>query len=206
MINYKICRICNVEKPFTEYRNRADSKDGKRSDCKACQNERNKVFNSKNKIKISKSRKIHYDINKTNILKQKKEDYYSNRNKFIKRQSDYNKKRKSKDPIYKLKRNIRIMISKSLKSNGFTKHSQSFIILGCDFNTFITHITSKMKSWMTWDNYGKYNGAINFGWDIDHLIPLASATTEKDIIKLNHYTNLQPLCSYINRNKKRDNY
>ena len=26
-----------------------------------------------------------------------------------------------------------------------------------------------------------------------------TAKTEKDIIKLNHYTNLQPLCSYYNR-------
>ena len=30
--------------------------------------------------------------------------------------------------------------------------------------------------------------------------------TEADIINLNHYTNLQPLCSYTNRNLKRDNY
>jgi len=25
-----------------------------------------------------------------------------------------------------------------------------------------------------------------------------------DVIKLNHYTNLQPLCSFVNRNIKRD--
>ena len=58
---------------------------------------------------------------------------------------------------------------------------------------------------MTWDNYGLYNGELNCGWDIDHIIPLSSVNTEDDIIKLNHYTNLQPLCSYTNRVIKKDN-
>ena len=43
------------------------------------------------------------------------------------------------------------------------------------------------------------------GWDIDHIEPLANATCEEDIIRLNHYTNLRPLCSKVNRDIKRDN-
>jgi len=57
---------------------------------------------------------------------------------------------------------------------------------------------------MTWENRGLYNGELNYGWDIDHIIPIASAKTEEDIIKLNHYKNLQPLCSHINRDIKKD--
>jgi hypothetical protein len=56
---------------------------------------------------------------------------------------------------------------------------------------------------MTWDNYGLYNGELNYGWDVDHIIPLSSVKTEEELIKLNHYTNLQPLCSKINRYIKR---
>jgi hypothetical protein len=52
---------------------------------------------------------------------------------------------------------------------------------------------------MTWDNKGLYNKKLNYGWDIDHIIPLSLAKTEEEIIKLNHYTNLQPLCGYTNR-------
>jgi len=52
---------------------------------------------------------------------------------------------------------------------------------------------------------GLYNGYFNYGWDIDHIIPISSAKTEDDIIKLNHYTNLQPLCSKLNRHIKRAN-
>lgn len=57
---------------------------------------------------------------------------------------------------------------------------------------------------MNWENHGKYNGALNFGWDLDHIIPLATAKCTDDIIKLNHYTNFQPLCSKVNRDIKRD--
>jgi HNH endonuclease len=58
---------------------------------------------------------------------------------------------------------------------------------------------------MNWENWGKYDGKINTSWDIDHIIPISSAVTEEDILKLNHYTNLQPLCSYVNRYIKKDN-
>jgi hypothetical protein len=57
---------------------------------------------------------------------------------------------------------------------------------------------------MSWENYGLYNGELNYGWDIDHIIPLSSTISEDEIIKLNHYTNLQPLDSYINRYVKRN--
>ena len=76
--------------------------------------------------------------------------------------------------------------------------------MGCSFEEFKEYIQSQFESWMTWKNYGSYNGKKNSRWQFDHRIPMASAITEEDIIKLNHYTNLQPLCSYINQNIKRD--
>lgn len=52
---------------------------------------------------------------------------------------------------------------------------------------------------MTWENRGLYNGELDYGWDLDHITPISSAKTENEIIRLNHYTNFQPLCSYTNR-------
>ena len=57
---------------------------------------------------------------------------------------------------------------------------------------------------MTWENYGLYNGTENYGWDIDHKMPISSSTTIEEAHQLNHYLNLQPLCSYINRHIKRN--
>ena len=88
--------------------------------------------------------------------------------------------------------------------NGYTKKSRTCEILCCSFEEFQIYFESKFESWMTWENRGKYNGELNFGWDIDHIIPISSATTEEEILKLNHYTNLQPLCSRINRDIKKN--
>jgi len=55
--------------------------------------------------------------------------------------------------------------------------------------------------------FTKYKkGEKNYGWDLDHIIPTSSVNTEDELIKLNHFSNIQPLCSYINRYIKKNNY
>ncbi len=98
------------------------------------------------------------------------------------------------------------MIYESFKNNGYSKSSRTKTILGCTFEEFKSYLESKFENWMTWENRGLYNGELSYGWDIDHIIPISSAITESDVLLLNHYTNLQPLCSYTNRYIKRDTY
>jgi hypothetical protein len=82
--------------------------------------------------------------------------------------------------------------------------SRTFEILGCSYEEFKSYIENKFESWMNWNNHGLYTGNYSETWQLDHIIPISSAKTEEDIIKLNHYTNLQPLCSKINQIDKKD--
>lgn len=76
---------------------------------------------------------------------------------------------------------------------GYSKRSKTTDLLGCDFKQLKSHLESKFTNGMNWDNYGK--------WHIDHIIPIASAKTEDEIVALNHYTNLQPLWAEDNIRK-----
>jgi hypothetical protein len=116
----------------------------------------------------------------------------------------YKNLKKETDPIFRLKEVCRKIIGNSIRRNGYTKKSRTHEILGCLYEDFKNHIESQFETWMNWDNYGLCNNEFNYGWDIDHIVPLASAKSEEELLKLNHYTNLRPLCSHVNRNLKRD--
>jgi hypothetical protein len=171
-----------------------------------------------NKIKNDKSkeyRKEYYEKNKDVIINKQKLYYIENKESIYKYREDYkpirNEKRRieymykmNNDKLFYLKESIRSCIKQSFKRKGFKKISNTQNILGCSFLEFKLYLESKFEDWMTWENRGLYNGELNYGWDIDHIIPISSAITEEDIIRLNHYTNLQPLCAYINRVIKKD--
>ncbi len=99
------------------------------------------------------------------------------------------KLKKEKDPIYKMKLAIRNCISQSFKRNSknFKKDSKSEQILGCSFEFFIEYILSLSPKGTKLEDFKK------FGYHLDHKIPISIANTEEEIIKLNHYTNFQPL-------------
>ena len=108
------------------------------------------------------------------------------------------------DNLFKVRQSIRKTISSSFRNTSFRKSSKTAIILGCSFEEFKLYLESNFEPWMNWENKGLYNGKLNYGWDIDHKIPVSSATTEEELVRLNHYTNLQPLCSKINRDIKKN--
>jgi len=121
--------------------------------------------------------------------------------------NQWRKDRRQNDPLYALTTNVRSSISKCFDQENFIKESKTIDILGCSFEQFKQYIESQFEPWMNWDNRGgKVVVGPNMTWDLDHIIPISSATTEDDVIRLNHYTNFQPLCSYHNRFVKRDKY
>jgi len=204
------CKKCSIEKPV------GDFVTGKLI-CKACWSIDRKAYYLKNKEQIIKQQleRYHNDttkaketyLNNKDKFKVKNAEYYqANKERVNKKKSETHKARMKVDDLYRLTYIIRRNIKSSIRGKGYTKKSKTTNILGCSFNEFKTYLESKFEPWMSWNNYGLYNGELNYGWDIDHIIPLASAINEVGIVALNHYTNLQPLCSKINRDIKKNKY
>jgi len=148
-----------------------------------------------------KENKIKYLKTHPDKVKESKKNWVKNNPNYY---NDYKKERILRDPLFRLKHNIRASISNSFKKNGYVKTSKTYLMVGCSFEDLKLHIEAQFLPWMSWGNYGKYNGTPNHGWDVDHVVPLSSAKTEEDVIRLNHYNNLQPLCSKINRDIKKN--
>lgn len=196
----KTCKECKTVKPITDYYKNKKIKSGYESKCKKCICKRSNIYYYENLEDCKEAMKKWASENKEYVSSYKKE-YKKNNKNII---NDWHNKKWSEDPLYRLTFSIRNSIRESIIKSGFTKNSKTHIILGCSFEEFKLYLESKFESWMTWENKGLYNGEFNYGWDIDHIIPISSAETEEDIIRLNHYTNLQPLCSKINRDIKKD--
>lgn len=101
------------------------------------------------------------------------------------------------DEIFRIRTNMKNRLKLFLKSNKITKKNTTFGYVGCNPKELKEHIEKQFKDGMCWENYGYY------GWHIDHIIPLSSAKTEKEVYELSHYTNLQPL--WADENYKKSN-
>lgn len=153
----------------------------------------NKKYYNNNKKDIRISQKEYYDSNKERIRAQQNE--YSklycknNRDKL----NEYSRKRRQQDPIHKMKNILRTRIYYFLKSKGFIKSKKTEEIIGCCYDDLKNHISSLFKKNMNWENHGE--------WHIDHIIPLDSAVTDCDVLRLCNYKNLQPLWAKENLKK-----
>lgn len=201
----KICIICEKEKELKEFDKKKTTLDGYRNQCKKClYKKRQERF-----LLLTDAEKEEYRI-KSNERKRKYwknniEDSEFKLKQKIKRRENHLKR--MEDPLYKLKVSFSRRLNKLLKRvecNRSTNKPYYLDKLGCSFEEFKVYLESKFEDWMTWENYGKYNGELNYGWDIDHIVPLSKAITENDIYDLSHYMNLQPLCSRINRDIKKN--
>lgn len=175
----KYCKDCNIEKTLVDFYKH-------KRVCKDCCRAKSKLWRLDNKDLVKSTSRKSY-------LKHK-EDRREPR-------IIYASDRRKNDAMFVLRSRISNSIKNSLRNKNGKRSSD---ILGCSFKEFKIHLESKFEPWMTWDNRGLYNGYFNYGWDIDHIIPSSSAKSEDELIKLNHFTNFQPLCSKVNREIKKD--
>ena len=167
-ITYKTCSKCGEEKPLSLYYKNKGRKDGVSVYCAKCMKEYSK-----------KPERVEYEKNRTK-LRSKTENYKKYQ---VQYQMKLNKKKYNEDYTFRIMKRMRNTLSKYITRKQKTTNE----LIGCSSEDLIKHLEKQFQYGMTWENYGQY------GWHIDHIIPLSSAKTEEDIIKLNHYTNLKPL-------------
>lgn len=201
----KICSKCGDEQDLCFFQKDKSKKDGYRPDCKSCCKEysdlnyyRFKERNSNYKKNVRKNnpekfaeREKIYRLNNPDKVKLRRKTYYENNKE---KQFKYVRERKKIDPIFKLSNNIRRRINIFLSLNDITKKNKTFDIVGCSPEFLKEYLEKQFTEGMSWELMGQHI-------HIDHIIPLSSATTEEEVYKLCHYTNLQPLWAKDNLSK-----
>lgn len=204
----KTCSKCKIEKPFSGFHKNHRTKDGLQSKCRGCIKAYDKVRYQKNMEKERLLKKAYYEENRDRIKARQKAYYEANKDKVKVRQKayyeankgkkkayikEYQRERLKTDSLYKLKHRLRVRTSQAFRRKGYRKNTKTQEMLGVDWDIAKAHIERQFKKGMTWENHGE--------WHIDHIIPLSKAKTEKELIRLCHYTNLQPLWGEENLTK-----
>ena len=155
-----------------------------------------KDYNSKPEVQKRKLEynKAYYETHKESLKEASKNYQKREKKRVMERKKRYVKQRIKSDSFFRLNRNYRRSCLRAFESISQKKNTQSLKLLGLKtWEELAKHLESQFYNHpdtgeeMTFDNHGFY------GWHIDHIIPLDSAKTEEDVIKLCHYTNLQPL-------------
>lgn len=165
--------------------------------CVACQAERAKTDDERR-------RRLEYRAANKKRLAINYEAWYAqpqNRLKKLEYMRDYNKtvanprtqRRYETDNVFAVATRCRARLAKALQRAGYAKNGKTQDLIGCSYKDLIAHIEAQFVDGMGWHNRNE--------WHLDHIIPVASAKTEDELLDLFHFSNLQPLWADDNRRK-----
>ena len=155
----KKCSKCGIISLKSNFHKNKNMSDGLHSYCIPCRKEYGKKYYVENFDKIKK-----YNLENQDRIKR----YYSeNRNKIIAREKIYFTNRYKTDIDFRLIKNTRNRIYKSLK--GMTKSSSTKDILGIDIDTYKKWLEFQFTPEMNWSNI-----------EIDHVKPICMFDNSKD--------------------------
>ena len=146
-----------------------------------------KIYKSKNRLALRDGRRKSYLRTKERTLLINRIWLKNNKEVRAKQQTAYARKRRKSDPLFKLADVMRTRLRSFLSTRTIKKSKKTFDLVGCTVLELKTHLEKQFLPGMHWGNN------TNFGWHIDHIIPLAAAENSADLEYLCHYTNLQPL-------------
>lgn len=99
-------------------------------------------------------------------------------------------RRKLDDPLFDMKLRFSGALHHAFRRLSLQKNTRSLSVVGLSWRDFAKHIENQFLPEMSWSNRDR--------WHLDHIVPLALAKTEQDVIDLNHYSNLRPLWAEAN--------
>ena len=156
-----------------------------------------KKWRDSNKEYMSNKSKTWYEQNKEHRKEYLKEYREKNIDKIRQTKRDYERNRKSRDPLYKLISNFRTAIYTVLKESNVDKYGHYFDVLQYTPEELINHLEKQFKDDMTWDNYGI--------WHVDHKLPITSFDIQEmgdeEFMKCWSLGNLQPMWGIDNIKK-----
>lgn len=160
-----------------------------------------KRYRERNKVKNAAVKKLYDDSHKEQRRKYylaHKKEKASYTKKYISEHREHLneiERLRRKQPLVKLSINLRSRLNIGLQKKGWRKISKFSEYAGCTLEELKAHLEKQFLPGMTWNNHSRK------GWHIDHIIPLDSAQTVEEMIKLCRYTNLQPLWAKDNLSK-----
>lgn len=190
-MNIKLCNKCGITKNIEAFYKRGK---GYCSQCKSCMDKSNKKWYKENKEKVKERNKKYRQENKE-FIKQCTQKWKVENKEHIREYKRQKYHKDKNDEFYKFKMQTTHLIFRAFERRGYKKGSKTEEILGCDYEKFINYLLETYKN-----NYGVEWNKIE-PVHIDHKIPISTAKSEEEVIKLNHYTNLQLLKAEDNLHK-----
>lgn len=102
--------------------------------------------------------------------------------------------RRRTDPLVAMQARLSRLHRHALAAVGAPKTSPTLESLGYTLRAFVAHIERQFLPGMGWNNLSR--------WHVDHIIPISTAKTKADVVALNQLSNLRPLWSVQNLEKR----
>jgi hypothetical protein len=182
----KICKLCKQLKDDCQFSPHSRFADGLQNRCKQCRNVKQKEKRQADPTKDKERSRRFYIKNKKKVDAKIKAYMSANKEKVRERRRIRKSERYRNDSLYRLKLVISNRIRRSIQRRDRIKKTKVTDILGCSVGQLYEHLKSSAIN-----RYGKFFPRRRY--DIDHIVPISSARTEKDLLNLNHYSNLQYL-------------
>lgn len=204
----KNCSKCGEDKHLSLFSKDKSKRDGRCTICKDCKSEYRRDYYSdnaekaradslrwyrENRERAKETRRSYHWKHIDYIRSARKRKYWEDPESAKRDVRNYNRNRAREDPVFRLILRCRKRTWAAFCEGGYTKRSKTFDLIGCDVSGLVNHLEAQFSEGMSWDNYGE--------WHVDHIVPLSSAKSEADVMKLCHYTNLQPLWAQDNIRK-----